>query len=76
MPPKKNSQKNKAEGYHKPKKRKVISPIQISEHISTTKGNNSGKRNNKKGNNDNNGRLNEQSSQQSGTCVSPDSDQV
>ena len=76
MPPRKNSQKNKAEGHYKPKKRKVISPIQISERISTTKDNNSSKRNNKKGNNDNNGRLNEQSSQQSGTCVSPDSDQV
>lgn len=67
MPPKKKSQKNKSEGHYKPKKRKVISPIQISERISHTKDNNS-----------NNSQLNDQSvqsSQQSDLCVSPNSDQ-
>ena len=37
MPPKTKGQKTKSEFYYKPKKRKVISPIQISEQSSETK---------------------------------------
>ena len=62
MPPKKKSQKNNSETYYQPKKRKVLSLIQISsEQILHTK--------------DNNGRVNGQSGQRSALCVSPDSDQ-
>ena len=62
MLPKKKFQQNNLVSYHKPKKRKVISPIQInSEQISHTK--------------DNNGRVNGQSGQRSVLCVSHDSDQ-
>ena len=76
MPPKKNSQKCKSNGHYKPKKRKVISPLQISERISHTKTNNSDNSNNRIGNNDNNGRLKNQPIQWSDICVSPGSDQI
>lgn len=59
MPPKKKCEKNVSGSYYKPKKRKVISPIQLSEH-SERKSEQGISQSNSKG----------QSSEQLGTCVS------